>query len=357
VLPPLTARWLSEALPDALPSETAATCNDCAMKAKPGEPLDPSAEYFNEGKCCTYLPHVYNFAAGGVLLDEAPDAARGKAEFDKMIASRAGVTPLGVGGPQSYWLRYGAADGSFGRARSLRCPYYQDDTGNCGVWRHRESTCSTWFCKHDRGAVGEHFWSTLHGVLRAVEEAVARHCALVLDLGEEALALLAPAPGRDGDDLSVEDLDGGAEPKAYRRRWGTWHGRERDYYKACARIAQALTWKDVSALLGVDGRLRVQLLRSARATLKDLVPPLVPLRLGRYELVRVLPEEVRVNTYREYDPVDVPPQLLAALQRFDGRPTAQVLKEIVKQDGLDLSADLLRTLADFELLVPAEEAR
>ena len=45
--------------------------------------------------------------------------------------------------------------------------------------------------------------------------------------------------------------------------------------------------------------------------------------------------------------------VLPALARFDGRPTAEVVEEIRARDGLELSPELLRLLADFEVLVPA----
>src|SRR5262245_45338172 len=107
----------------------------------------------------------------------------------------------------------------------MRCPHYREDIGGCGVWRHRSATCSTWYCKYDRGAVGMAFWDPLRDLLKAAEEALARWCLLELELDADALDGLTPERG-EKPSPSAPDLDGAADPTRYGAVWGQWHGRE-----------------------------------------------------------------------------------------------------------------------------------
>ena len=84
VLPPLYARWTDELLGGPIPAETRATCLDCAMWVKEGRnpaAYDPftgqEISFLPSTKCCTYVPSLPNFLAGGVLLDEDPAVAPG----------------------------------------------------------------------------------------------------------------------------------------------------------------------------------------------------------------------------------------------------------------------------------------
>jgi hypothetical protein len=164
-------------------AETTATCHDCAMCAAADAPADPDTHYFNPRvKCCTFLPHLRNFLVGRILLDPDPAMARGQRSVEARIAAGSGVTPLGLG-------RSGTSPASdegsgFGRDEALLCPHYvREGGGLCGIWPHREATCATFFCKHDRGAVGAAFWQALRRLLEAVEQSLAWHCVEALDVG------------------------------------------------------------------------------------------------------------------------------------------------------------------------------
>ena len=49
----------------------------------------------------------------------------------------------------------------------------------------RNAVCSTWFCKHERGAVGQRFWHAVRDLLIAVEERVALRCLIEGGLPDE----------------------------------------------------------------------------------------------------------------------------------------------------------------------------
>ena len=326
------------------------------MWPKPGEPEGAQAVYFTDVKCCTYQPLVHNFLTGGVLGDDSAEAAPGRAVLESMIESRNGVTPLGVGGTPAYWLLYGSAPDGFGNSAELLCSFFEKSTGRCGIWLHRDSTCATWFCKHDRGAVGLAYWRELQSWLRTAERAVAWHCALELGLDTEALRHLCENTGLETRGKQAPGLDGRANPKNHRRRWGKLEGREREFYKSCAAIAAGLDHVQVEALMGAEGKLRTRILREADAAMHDFAPPLVPLRLGRFKHLVAPPGKVRLTTYRQYDPIDVPVTAFVGLDQFDGRPTADVLASLEAGQAAALGSPVIRKLTDFELLVPADAA-
>jgi hypothetical protein len=130
-----------------------------------------------------------------VLFDDAPLGAQSRALLRQRIAARVGVTPLGVGPAPLYTALFegsGAAQATasvFGRAPLLRCPHYLEREGGlCGMWRHREAQCATWFCRFERGALGKLFWSVLGNLLHAVETSLRTWAAAQAGLDDEALA-------------------------------------------------------------------------------------------------------------------------------------------------------------------------
>src|SRR5262249_5034160 len=140
-----------------------------------------------------------------------------------------------------------------GRATGLRCPYFLEDGGRCGLWRHRNSICTTWFCKHVRGKAGMRFWiGRVKPLLEVIEADLRVWCALEAGLGEDALAALTEtaAWNHANEGLNADTMTGRVDAKAYARMWGDWAGREEAFYLAAAERVAALSWDE---LLGVCG--------------------------------------------------------------------------------------------------------
>ena len=156
-LPPLYAGWIADLLDGPLPHEGEATCEDCAMWPSAGVPVSAGIAFNRETKCCTYIPALPNFLVGRIVEDNDPALAPGRASVEARIDARLGVTPLGIDRPPVHALLYQTGMSSaFGRSRALRCPHYREEAGGaCGIWRHRNGVCSTWFCKYSRGATGQ----------------------------------------------------------------------------------------------------------------------------------------------------------------------------------------------------------
>ncbi len=352
-LPPLYATWMDQLLGGSIPEETKATCADCAMCSKPGDPPQTSSNiYFNPKiKCCSFLPELCNFLVGRILSDDHPAVTHGQASVRERLGARVAVTPMGIGRTPVYNLLYGTSPNTFGRSATLLCPHYVKESGRCGIWRHREATCATWFCKHVRGATGKEFWETLHHLFSAIEKGLAQWCVLELDLQPEALQHLFPATATQVQDTGSggNDLEGEVDPQAYRADWGNWAGREEEFYLACARLVDPLSWEDVMAICGSEVRILARLaLKAYKTLMSDEIPN--SLKTSPYSVVSTSPDFTRVVTYSGYDPLDLPQPLMNLLHHFDGRPTDEVLWAIAEEEGIELDESLVRKLADFRIL-------
>lgn len=358
VLPPLYARWMDALLAAPIPPETRATCDDCAMCAPDGTSPQGGPLYFSPRvKCCTYQPKLPNYLVGRALEDEDFAFSAGRATLEKRIDAGIGVTPLGVGTTRVFDVLYeSSSQNSFGRALALRCPHYlEEGGGRCGIWRHRNSVCATWFCKFERGALGSAFWDRMRNLLVAVERGLAVWCALEAGLDAEALGVVFPIDDRLGKrgPLTAADVEGLADPAIARRLWGSWLGRERDFYGLCGRRVEPLTWPDVERICGSDVAALAHLTRHAFQALRSEVLP-ERLEAGTLQILSTSREAIRVVGYAGSDPLDLDPAVMGVLPYFDGRPTVQVLSAIQEELGIRVEEDLVRKLADFEILKPPD---
>jgi len=360
-LPSLYAGWMQTLLPSGIPREGKATCDACAMCAPKGTTgpaeitpgLDTDTEYFDVStKCCTYAPSLPNFLVGAVLADEQ---ALARDRLEARVRARVAVTPLGVARPTAYGALYDTAADAFGRTRGLLCPYYVAETGSCGIWRHRESVCTTWFCKHERGKVGFSFWrDAMQRLLSAVEEALAKWCVLQLDPGEAALDLLIASPQWRGASppLTASAIDGVPLARGHDATWGRWSGREAEFFLRCAELVAELDWAQVLAITGAEG---VALADATRRAHRRLTTPATPKRprTAPFQITKVGSETTRVVTYSGFDPLDLPTVALALLPAFDGRPIEEAIAEIEVGAGVRVEPAFVRRLLDFGVLAEA----
>ena len=352
-LPPLYARWVAELLGGAIPREAAATCDECAMCVSGAEAPGPGGIYFDRVvKCCTYLPELHNFLVGRILSDPDPAAQPGRSTVAKRIAAGIGVTPLGLAQSPVFSLLYRNSEDAFGQSRTLCCPHYLEEGGRCGIWRNRDSTCSTWFCKHVRGKIGWTFWrDSLHQLLLVVEEDLARWCVLELHPSDDTLRQVVASTA---EAVTGESLDNRVNQETYACVWGEWRGREGEFFLRCAELVNPLSWAEVLAISGPKVRAYAQLTERAYGRLiSDDVPP--ALLVGSIQLVQIQQGTTRVNTYSDYDPLDVPSIVMELLHYFDGRPTEDAIAAIAQERGFRLEPALVRKMVDFGLLVQPKQ--
>jgi hypothetical protein len=324
-----------------------------------GRPESSALFFEPETKCCTYVPALPNFLVGAILDDDDPALAAGRASVETRIAARVGVSPLGLQAPVVHRLLYRAGgEHAFGRARTLRCPHYLAEAGGtCGIWRHRNSVCSTWFCKHSRGNIGQRFWQALDQLLAAVEREVARWCLLRLDVEAAVLARLLPR-GTDRDVPSPPPdgaaIDGRVDDASHRALWGRWHGREGELYRSAAHLVSALGWDDVVRLGGASVQSYARVVSDLHQSLGVATLP-ERLVVGALRTVALGRSRVRITAYSAYDPLDVPKVLFDALVYFDGRPTREALRRIRDERSIEVQPALVRRLVDFGVLVAADQ--
>lgn len=346
-LPPLYARWLDEALPTPLPSERGATCDACAMCPQ-GDTAPTSLYVFDpEVKCCVYMPQLPNFLVGRAL-DEP-----GGHTVEARIAARIGLTPVGLARPAAYDLLHRGSTNAIGRSRSLRCPHFIEDGGRCGIWQSRDALCSTWFCKHERGALGLHLWQAVRDLLVTLEHTLAWWAAREQGIPVEVLAKLLPSTEHDRSQPPPPDgpaVDDVPDETVLASLWGAHHRKEADYYRACTASVAPLGWAEVLAIGGPDLAIRADLLRERLAGHAHVALP-EALRIGTFEIAGQRPGGVRVVTYSSLDALDLPNALIGVLPAFDGRPTRQVLDELRDTWGIEIDPPLLQRLVDWGILV------
>ena len=360
-LPPLYARWIEAILNEPLHAEPAATCLDCAMQA--GKPQPPSAYdvHFNAHlKCCTHLPALPNFTVGLILQDPDPALRAGRAGLEQRLASANGLTPLGIDRPQDAPLDRMHDPNAFGRDPDLLCPHY--DNGLCGIWKYRNSTCSTWFCKFQHGLTGLRFWRTVQALLYRIERHLSVWCLRQLGLPDRTLELLgqlerAVTQEEAAQKLSYVALHRDTHPQRYAELWAQWTGHEREFFAHCAELILPLTWQDVRRIGGIELVVRSTRVKDAH---KRITQGHIPARTQRQPNVQMIDtaplpgEQTRVWSFSPYDPLELPDAVLNVLHYFDGRPTQEAVQIIQQQTGVQIDDATLQQLVDWHLIEPVE---
>jgi hypothetical protein len=352
MLPQTYQRWLGDWLAAEIPREEHATCDTCAMSPPPGTPQTQSAlaDYYGANKCCTYFPSLPNFQVGNILRDG--ELADGAQRVAAVIGNRTGTTPIYLhpDRKRSELYRIGSRAG-FGRADAFRCPYFiQEGSGGCSIWRHRESVCSTFYCKFNRPVKGREFWEELKGLLVQLERTVAVHCALELGISGAIIdELLDPTPGM----RTAADVDGRADDELHARLWGSWLGREDAFYIECAQRSDAL---DLAAIRRLGGMTVERRLDAVRKAFDALLSTAVPTRLRvapSLHLGASKPGKVRLIAGPN-QPIEMSVAVLEVLSYFQGQPVDETKATLVEQ-GFALENSFVEKLWSYGFLVEATD--
>jgi Fe-S-cluster containining protein len=350
-LPAIYRGRVAEFLHREVPTETKATCDDCAMcdqrRAVPA--VDGQSRLFrSDTKCCTYYPKLPNYLVGALLGDASTQMAEGQRRVREKIASRMGISPQWVRPPQTYALHYREARAAFGRTRSLRCPYYDEGSGGCTIWAHREAVCSTYFCRYEKGEDGMAMWMQLKAYLALVELQLSRYAVYQLlpeyVLDKRDTADPPPLTGADLDDQPPSDKDYGA-------LWGDWAGREETFYRRCHEIVLGLDRAAIERILGIDGTLALAVLeRRHQAAIEDVLP--ATLTFDHNATVRWLPDNVvALGAYSDLDALALDASAYQLLVAFDGTKSVHAVRQQLRNEKqADLSDDVLLQLYRHRIL-------
>jgi len=351
VLPTLYQRWMADLVPAGLSDESRSSCSACPQVPGPDGP-PPDQAFHPATKCCTYQPELTNFRVGMALADDTTIPAAREA-LEARLRDRVGVTPLGVFAHPLHMMLYtqtaaGAAPRAFGRTVALRCPYYQEATGYCGIWKSRDATCSTWFCRFERGMPGRRVWELVRRLFVEVDRELAVWALrdLLAPVPFERTMLGASAAKR----LDEHALNNTCDPRVYRDLWGDWEGRETELFAECARRVDALTWAEVLEIGGATAKAFARLVQAARAALDDTSFPAQArrgkglLRLGRKRGTATVHHPLLTH-----DSVELPARVLDAAPVLIAAPLAEARKQLAAA-GVEIDDDVLRTLFDYEVI-------
>ncbi len=329
--------------------ETRATCENCAM-CDHGQASPVAMEFFNsETKCCTFWPILPNYLVGAILADPSPEMAEGKRRLEAIIDKRVGVTSLHVARPRKMSLLMGGYSEVFGRARSMRCPFYDDanPAGTCSIWRHREVICMTYYCKYEGGVRGYEYWTALKDYLSHVQRTLAHNAARSVDSN-------VIEPKFKNGTLTLEDMED-LPPKEsdYAAWWGPWVGREREFYLKCHEWVQNVSPKDFAR--NVDGSKEGEAsLRALIAKYERLQSKTLPNSLIRNARMREMHvgDKVVVTSYHRFDSFALDKDLFEVVGLFRADQTLdENLARLKQDDGIELAPELIEFLFATGVLV------
>lgn len=337
------------------PNEPHATCDDCAM-CKDEDPnadkikmtaLEKSQTFRPDAKCCTYHPTLPNFYVGELLADKDPANDEGRKRVRQKLGERHGVSPFWLRGSRKTRVLLSASRfQGFGKSKALLCPFYTDDH-RCSIWPFREAVCSTWYCKHEKGATGRFMWMALKDWLIHIER------RLVGWATNEVDPTLADDP-MNGARMSLNDIEGKPpSDEEYATMWKDWRGREEELYVATYEKVQSLPpQKALEIMLDPVGR---QLLTRVADThdgvtagrLSERLVPASVLWRKKYE------KGDRIVSYSNFDAQFINTAVMRLLEQFDENETVDELINRMRRDhGMDVPRALIQRLQDFEVLVP-----
>ncbi len=343
-LPDLYQRWVTELLPDGIPREREATCLDCAMCGTPGEANLSALVFYNrETKCCTYFPELPNFLVGRAVAVDTPGGEALRRFIEDDGDSRGLATLRSVRPHEKITTVYvhHRAEG-FGQDPEMACPYAIDGGGDvgrvCGIWKHRNSVCSTWFCKHTKGVTGFYFWRALQGWLDHLERAMSWWAiSQVLDT---PAAVLSAGEYRVNQRHEITLRDDA---------WSHWPGSRSAFYEACADKVEGLSAAEVVRIAGVEAQLHLVEVGTRLTEVHATLPP-ARLKVAPYSIIQQEETRTILQAHHWPEALHVPNSLIPVLRYFDGSPTETTLERIRVATQIRLSPGLVRRLYDFGIL-------
>ena len=202
------------------PEETRSSCMNCPKSAVDG--------FRPDYRCCTYLPRIPNF-----LLGLSLGTPQGR-EAVTRIVDQGLATPEGMNGTPQQWYDYldDLEQEKFGSSDKVLCPMLDQSNGYCRVHAFRNAVCSTFFCLKDHGDRSENFWDAVQTLGSQVEMALTHWVMGELDFAPDDYVKRVDALAAKLDQVSQRD--GGWSVAARKKMWGTYFGRELEFYQRCA---------------------------------------------------------------------------------------------------------------------------
>jgi len=258
--PAIYAELLPDFFHSAIHEESMATCDDCYMCPKPGQPLDPTRKYFSpELKCCTYYPKIPNYLVGAILSDDNPVFDEGRRKILDRISNYIAVTPQGLLRPLEFSDGQQDDEHGFGLDKKLLCPYFNSRNKKCSIWMIVPPICATWFCVHMGHGYGKEFWKAIRIYLHHVEQELTYYALqqlyfAPLNIFEYSFDTFdydpIPQPFLNNDKTEAND--------EYSTLWEAWAGREKELYIETFHIINKLTKNEFEHICGIKQSILMQ---------------------------------------------------------------------------------------------------
>ena len=162
--------------------------------------------------------------------------------------------------------------------------------------------------------------------------------------------------------LTAEELEDRPPKEAlYASWWGTWIGREEEYYVSCYNKVRNLSKKTFAKLVDETPKGK-KLLADLRTQYAALSTPFLPERLalnGRMRRLPIANGTVITTTYNPYDSMLIEKELFEVLEKITyEKPLTDTRAELAEKEGIELADELLVHLVRHAVLVaPPPEAK
>jgi hypothetical protein len=263
VVSPFLSEYVKQKFGVVSVEEKKATCGDC-LCSKPERGNLPF--YRKDLKCCTFQPFLPNYVVGA-LLEEGSGWV--KELIEGKIRQREYAMPMGLFVPVRYQVAFNRrGETDFGNREEFLCPYFDHAGQRCGIWRHRGSVCTSYFCVSDRGEAGLRFWELLGEYLHVCEMVLAQDCVVSMGLPPECidgqLEYINCATGTD-EELASDSMS----EVLFQNQWSEWSGSAEDFYRGCSKYVRELGVKGLEELLWEEAGELSGMLREQIAYLKN----------------------------------------------------------------------------------------
>lgn len=354
-IPEIYHPFLPEFFHQEIPPEPFSDCSACPMISTGTESRETegSRPFSRETKCCTFTPRIPNYMVGGILSDPELALSGAKERILQRLASGEGVFPDGLYPSRSYndyFIRHSETD--FGRNKDLLCPYFNAGPFNCSIWKYREAICSFWYCKHLASTSGSGFWNSMIDYFKAIQDTLSEFAAAAC-----GLSMVYPFSGNGASQINPgrtsapENLD-------YSLSWGSWEGREADYYLRCFEIIRELSEFRAAELFSRAGNLLTLLEQKHEEFVQ--IPDYL---LANRPLIRQVDEsnyQVELSSFIQSTGSSVAwsfrlPSFL--IDYFDGkRNTDEILGQIREQHGVLMEPEILIALYRHDILTDMSQS-
>tara|TARA_Y100001935_G_scaffold255367_1_gene267986 strand:- start:3016 stop:4074 length:1059 start_codon:yes stop_codon:yes gene_type:complete len=344
-LPHIYQSFLPDIFNQHIPVEQYADCSNCNM-CKPTTIVEDQRFFSPVTKCCTFKPIVPNYLVGGILID-----SKKPTKIHTYVDIGEKITPLGYFPSTKELQDYAAIiPDKFGMDDRVQCELLDD--GNCSIWQHRNSICSTYFCHYFKGFHGKQFWEDVRDFLQFVEETLSAYCCMMLDIPVHYLKQsttnffinVQEATQHNGRISKLTDAD----------MWGPWETKRDSFFKECHKICSNLTTNDVMSLNPTTYQVKISALEDS---LKTMQTPLIPPTLLFNPNCKIIDFDETQTFFYVDRLIKLPAILQHIVKLFDGKTTNQQIISTASQ-SYDVDMDnhyILHLYQQNILILPTSE--